>query len=131
VEETGQLDIKINGYNHPRCVVEKSLNKSLDYVIGFRCHGRMYNGIVVGRGKPLRGHEKMFQHAMNDTPAMPTMTSNTSTSTTSNKGTIFENTQNKQFIDELTNDELKNHMEHSLDEKVHSIHSQEPMIQIW
>jgi hypothetical protein len=115
VEETGHLDIKINRYNLPRCVVKKSLNKSLEYVIGFRYHGRMYNGIVVEHGKHLRGHDKMFQHAINDTPAMPKMSRYTSTSTTSNMGTISENKQNNQFIDELTNDELKNHTEHSSD----------------
>ena len=36
----------------------------------------------------------MFQHAINDTPAMPKMSRYTSTSTTTNMGTISENKQN-------------------------------------
>jgi hypothetical protein len=66
VEETGQLDGKDNGYELLKCVVEMSLNESLDYVIGFRYHERMHNGIVVGQGRPLNGQNKIFQHAMND-----------------------------------------------------------------
>jgi hypothetical protein len=80
VEETGQLDVKDDGYELPKCVVEMSLNESLDYVIGFRYHERMHNGIVVGQGRPLNGHNKIFQHAMNDSePDSRVTVSSTST----------------------------------------------------
>jgi hypothetical protein len=115
VEETGQLDIKLNGYNLPKCVEDKSLNESLDYVIGFRYHGRMHNGIVVGRGKPLRGHDKIFQHAMNDAPTTLRMNSSTPFGTTSNNSTTSKNVSNEEFIHEYTYDELKDRVDDPTD----------------
>jgi hypothetical protein len=48
-EETGQLDVKHNGYEMPRCVVEESLQKSLAYVRYMTYHFKMHRCITEGR----------------------------------------------------------------------------------
>jgi hypothetical protein len=60
-DETGDLDVKLNGYDLPKCVRNKSLIQSLDYVRWYNYHCRMHRGIVVGRGRPQRGQNRLFQ----------------------------------------------------------------------
>jgi hypothetical protein len=59
-EETGQLDVKLNGYRMPLCIGEQCLQTSLDYSKWYMYHRCMHKGIVVGRGKPQHGHNKLF-----------------------------------------------------------------------
>jgi hypothetical protein len=61
-EETGQLDVKLNGYKLPQCIREQCLHRSLDYAKWYMYHRQMHKAIVVGRGKPQHGHNKLFEH---------------------------------------------------------------------
>jgi hypothetical protein len=60
-EETGQLDVKLNGYPLPKCVRRDSLTESMDYVRWYTYHCRMHRAIVVGRGKPQQGQNRLFE----------------------------------------------------------------------
>jgi hypothetical protein len=60
-EETGQLDVKLNRYPLPKCVRRDSLTELLDYVRWYTYHCRMHRAIVVGRGKPQHGQNKLFE----------------------------------------------------------------------
>jgi hypothetical protein len=61
VKEAGQLDTKIDSYPLPKCVRKESLPVSLDYVQWYTYHCKMHRGIVVGRGKPQLGQNKLFE----------------------------------------------------------------------
>jgi hypothetical protein len=60
-EETGQLDVKLNGYPLPKCMRRHSLIELLDYVQWYTYHCKMYRAIVVGRGNPQQGQNKIFE----------------------------------------------------------------------
>jgi hypothetical protein len=60
-EETGQLDVKLNGYPLPKCMRRDSLTESLDYVRWYTYHCKMHRAIVVGRGNPQQGQNKIFE----------------------------------------------------------------------
>jgi hypothetical protein len=47
-EETGQLDVKLNGYKLPNCIREQCLQRLLDYAKWYMYHCRMHKAIVVG-----------------------------------------------------------------------------------
>jgi hypothetical protein len=49
VKEMRQLEIKLNGNDLPRCVVEQSLSESMDYVNWYRYYVKMHSDRVVGQ----------------------------------------------------------------------------------